>query len=184
MKSLMFSLVLLLAPGAVLANCESMWLTRNMVFDRAGYCFGSNLGQAVLGNWACSGKDVSLTAEESAFVAYTKRMEAEFSCSIDTSASHLDLPLLSLWLELTDLPKRDQFESGCLGWKGPPLFLRAAHNMGAPVLGQIEQGQHVLFSHWAEDGWDFVEISDDDGPVSLGWVRITTDQTTCSGFAG
>jgi len=37
---------LLAAPVQALDYCDELWFTRNLAFDRAGYCFGSPLGKA------------------------------------------------------------------------------------------------------------------------------------------
>ena len=34
--------------------CDDLWLTRNLIFDRAGYCFGSVLGKSVFDNEGCT----------------------------------------------------------------------------------------------------------------------------------
>ena len=183
MKSLILSLVLVLAPGAVLADCASMWLTRNMAFDRAGYCFGSTLGKALFDNAGCIGKDVTLNAGDRGFVAHTIETEAAFECSIDTSRRSLDLPLVNLWLQLLDFPRRDDGESACLGWRGAPVNLRSAIG-GGRVLGQISRGDDVLFSHMDQAGRSFVTVSSNGRPVSLGWVLIDYNDLSCDGFAG
>ena len=55
---------LLLTPVTAVADalCDELWLTRNMVFDRAGYCFGSNLGEAIFDNSDCNSRGVPACA--------------------------------------------------------------------------------------------------------------------------
>ena len=50
---LTFLLSLCVTPAFALDHCEEWWFTRNLVFDRAGYCFSSPLGQAVFDNSDC-----------------------------------------------------------------------------------------------------------------------------------
>ena len=37
-------------PAAADERCHDLWFARNAIMDRAGYCFGSVLGQAVFDN--------------------------------------------------------------------------------------------------------------------------------------
>ncbi len=175
---------MLALPGAAAADCASMWLTRNMVFDRAGYCFGSALGQAVFGTAGCVGTDVTLSPSDRAFVADTRATEATFGCQIDTNQRNLDLPLLQTWLKLSDLPRRDEFESGCIGWIGPRTPLRSGHSDAAPVIGQLMRGDVILLSHWPVGDWQFVTVSRGDQPAEIGWTNVPFGPETCAQLAG
>ena len=183
MKTMIVSLFLTLLPGAVLADCASMWVTRNMVFDRAGYCFGSNLGKALFDNGGCIGKDVRLSSADQDFVDYTKEMETMFECNIDTSRRTLNLPLLNQWLQLIDLPRRDYGGSGCLGYLGQPVTLRSGIG-GGRVLGQVNPGDDIIFNHWDQAGRSFVTVMRNNREVSLGWADLRMDQLPCRQFAG
>lgn len=183
MKSLVLSVFLSLSPLAAFADCESMWVTRNMLFDRAGYCFGSNLGKAIFDNSNCTGKQITLPAWQQDFVSYTKAMERDFQCNIDTSRRSLDLPLLSQWLQLIDPPRRGFGESGCAGYLGEPLNLRSAVG-GGRVLGQIVYGDDILFAHDDIGDSTFVTTMRNGRPVALGWVQINFSQMKCTSYAG
>ena len=171
--------------GGAFAECNSMWLTRNIVFDRAGYCFGSNLGQSVFNNAGCTGTDVTLGAADQDFVNYTRQMEDEFQCSIDTSAKTLDLELIGSWMQLADLPRRDLWESSCIGWIGPSLPLRAAANDTSTVLGQVSPGDDIGLSHVDINEFSFAEITRDGTLVAIGWIPAEfIGPMTCSDMAG
>lgn len=60
---------------AVADACDEMWFIRNLHFDRAGYCFGSTLGQNIFDNAGCTGKDVQLSSEAQKSIAFIKEME-------------------------------------------------------------------------------------------------------------
>ena len=46
MKRLALLCALLASPAAASDVCDDLWFTRNLIMDRAGYCFGSVLGRA------------------------------------------------------------------------------------------------------------------------------------------
>lgn len=50
-------------------RCNDLWFTRNALINQAGYCFGSNLGQALFDNSDCQGKSVTLSPEAQRQVA-------------------------------------------------------------------------------------------------------------------
>lgn len=176
-------LALTLAPSLARADCASMWVTRNMVADRAGYCFGSVLGQAVFGNQDCLGKDIALSPTDRAFVAYTQAQEAEFGCAVDTGQADLDLPLLGQWLQLRDLPRRDLGESACLGYQGPATPLRAGVADGR-IMGEVQRGDTILFAHEGQADHSFVTVFARGQPVALGWARLDLTLLSCDAYAG
>ena len=172
-----------LVPSLALADCASMWVTRNMVADRAGYCFGSVLGQAVFGTQDCVGKDIALTADDSAFVAHTAAQEAAFGCAVDTGRADLDLPLLGQWLQLRDLPRRDFGESACLGYQGAAIPLRAGVADGR-MMGEVRGGDTILFAHEGQANHSFVTVFAGGQPVALGWAQLDLTQLACDAYAG
>ena len=62
-------------------TCEDLWFTRNLIMDRAGYCFGSALGQSLFDNGDCLGKSVVLDAASSRLVQELRAREAQFACT-------------------------------------------------------------------------------------------------------
>lgn len=175
----------LLWPGLAAADCPEMWFLRNLVFDRAGYCFGSNLGQAVFDNSDCWTKDPVLERGAQRYVAAIEDREAEFQCKIDSSRRSLDLPLMEMYRGLDDLPLRDYAESACIGWRGAPVKLRAGAGFGSRVIHVIQPGDDLLFMHEDFAGWSFINVLRNGRDVGIGWVQFDwTTQPPCTDFAG
>ncbi len=184
MRMIGIAAIVVLSAGTAAADCASMWVTRNMVFDRAGYCFGSTLGQALFDNADCTPGDVELTLAERDFVAHTRAMEAEFQCNIDTGRSTLDIENLNAWMRLKDLPYRDIGESGCIGWQGARTALHVAASEQSPVIGQIMRGDTLIFAHGDIGDFSFVQVRRGARQTDLGWVRLSLDEAACEMFAG
>lgn len=153
--------------------------------DRAGYCFGSVLGQAVFDSSDCRGKSVSIDLADQATVATIRDMEARWSCKVDTGQSNLDVDLLWLRRALRDQPVRDEFESACIGWKGAPVALHAGHDVETPVVGQITPGLNVVYSFIPVGSWTYVEVKSPDwDALSGGWLNMAGRVEDCADFAG
>jgi hypothetical protein len=184
-RPLFAAVLLALVPSlAQAASCESMWVTRNLIFDRAGYCFGSALGAAVFDNTGCIGSNVALSSADQQRVAEIREVEREYGCALDTSRPRIDLPLLTLWLSLDDIPRPDLFESACLGWRGPVVPLVSGTSAMARRLGEVLPGDTISFGHWPVGDWSFVEIARGGRLAGLGWTRLTISDKTCDAFAG
>jgi len=185
MKSLVFAFSLLASPVLASDACHDLWFTRNAVIDRAGYCFGSPLGQAVFSNGDCIGKSVSLPPQAERMVALVKEMESRFDCRVNNKQTYLDLDDLFLRFQLWDLPVRDEYESACLGWLGPVMGLRAGHRPDAPLVGQIDPGDYVNYAHIPVGSWAYVTTSGPDWQVtSGGWLDTALYQEQCRDYAG
>ncbi len=187
MRYFLLSLLLLGAPAAAQQACDDVWFTRNLHFDRAGYCFGSALGQAVFDNSDCVGKDITLSPDAKRQVNEIKKLEAFHGCKVDTSRTTIDIADLALRRQLIDLPIRDEFESGCLGWLGTPLPLHAGIGAQNPVMGHIEPGDYVLFSFVPVGDWTYVTTHADNfsGLKTGGWALVTAfPETACTAWAG
>lgn len=170
-------------PAAAQDVCDDLWFTRNLIFDRAGYCFASPLGRAVFDNAGCIGSDVEPDPAEQPIVDAILQREAELGCDVDTTATALDFPDIEVRRAIIDLPIRSEFESGCIGWRGAPILLRTARDLGAPVTGRIDPGQDIYFAFDQVDGWDFVINFDD--PSQMGWMtEFEWSEKACDGFAG
>ena len=187
MRYLLILLCLLAVPASADEFCEDLWFTRNQVFDRAGFCFGSPLGDAVFDNSDCTGRDVTLSQSEKRFVAELRTVEEQQGCMIETDAVQLKLSGVALRRQLRDLPFRDLYESGCLGWKDATRGLYAGHDTETETIGQIEPGDFILYSHQSVGTWNFVTIY---GPVwqgfkSAGWLDgATMSDASCEDWAG
>lgn len=171
--------------SSALANCDDLWFTRNLVMDRAGYCFGSILGQAQFDNGDCIGKSVSLLPYWSEFVAQVQGLERYHGCRVNTGQP--SLAVNDIWIRrlLTQLPIADEFESACLGWLGPPTPLYAGYDGVSPAIGTINPGNYVGFSHLPVGQWSYVTASGPDFlPTSGGWLFGSVPQHLCADWAG
>lgn len=75
MKCLVAALSLFAAPVLASDTCHDLWFTRNAIIDRAGYCFGSPLGQAIFDNTGCIGKSVNLPPQDARTVALIRELK-------------------------------------------------------------------------------------------------------------
>ncbi|WP_176085788.1 caspase family protein [Martelella sp. HB161492] len=72
------------APAAAEDQCQSLWLARNTLFDKYGYCFTSARGKAAFSNADCiagvTAANAPLTVAERAEVARIAALEKSFGC--------------------------------------------------------------------------------------------------------
>lgn len=177
---------LLAAPVAADYVCEEAWFSRNLIFDRAGYCFGSNLGQAVFDNSDCTTSAPDLNKRRTRKVSDFKAFEAEMHCRVDTSANRLrffdDTARLR---QLRDVPVMDRLGSGCIGYRGPTVVLRRGHGARTAQIGQISAGDSISFQHWGEGKWDYVTIYDGANAGAHGWADFPDlGEDACDQWAG
>ena len=167
--------------------CHDLWFTRNLVFDRAGYCFGSALGQSVFDNSDCTTKSPSLSAADAARVAAVKEGEGNLGCAVNTASTRLDLSELGLRMRLDPPPVLDPLGLGwgCLGWRGETATLHVAQSPAAPVTGQILPGDRIYSAHVGENGWGFYSVvSGATGQIASGWTTLRVPYEKCDDFAG
>ena len=187
MKKILILLMSCATPVAAQEACDDVWFTRNLQFDRAGYCFGSVLGQALFDNSDCTGRDIILDPEVKRQVEEIKKIEAHHGCKIDTSRRTLQIADLQIRRRLRDLPIRDDFSSGCLGWLGEAAPLYSGHDESSSIIGQVEMGDYVLFSFLPVNGWSYVttHAHEFSGLKAGGWVPgAVFPQEACADWAG
>lgn len=187
MRILMLLLSVFAGGAAASEGCDDVWFTRNLIFDRAGYCFGSNLGQAVFDNSDCIGTSVTIAPDQKRIVDEIRALEAQHGCQVDTSRAGLNLIDMAIRRQLRDLPIRDEFESGCLGWLGPVVPLRAGHDGAAAVIGRVEPGDYVSYSHIGTTGWSYVTTHTTNWGTlkSGGWMdQSGVSDASCAQWAG
>lgn len=190
--------LLLMAMPATAEICEDLWFTRNLIMDRNGYCFGSTLGKATFDNRDCQGKQISLSGEEQFRVAEIQKMERWMNCKVNTKRAGLDI-VDEYWLRrMEDLPIRQDGESGCLGWQGPPVPLFPGFGPGLAQIGAIGAGDYILWSHQAEPGtdwtyvtvwstnWQHIKVAGwmNSAPLHRGGWLSVDGQLPCENFAG
>lgn len=175
-----------LAPSAADA-CEEFWYLRNLIADRAGYCFTTPLGRALFDNSDCTTSELRLSPDDMARVEAIRQREIEHSCAVDTSATSLpDLPPFD-WHLIETIPVPTGYESGCIGYKLSPFALLSAPRAGAAVVGEVRPGDSIGFNYEDEGGWMFLIT---DAPTGyMGWapadaMPLDGSDGTCAGWAG
>tara|TARA_R110002033_G_scaffold36345_2_gene74698 strand:+ start:1089 stop:1643 length:555 start_codon:yes stop_codon:yes gene_type:complete len=173
---------LALFSGPALADpCADLWFSRNQTMNQAGYCFGSNLGQALFDNADCTGKTVTLTPEQSRIVAQVKAIEKEVGCKVDTTSHRIDLEDLAVRRQLTVQPVLDEFPSGCVGWTGGQIRLHAGTSNATQVIGSAQTGDNIYFIHSPQNGFSYVTVTDSNfAAKSGGWLRDGFDPALCT----
>lgn len=168
------------------SGCDDLWFTRNLIFDRAGFCFGSPLGDAVFDNSNCTRNQIDFDENTRQFIKYLRDREAQFECNTDTSRTQLDMKDIAIRFRLHNLPIRDEFESGCLGWQQAGQSLYAGRDTSTPVIGHISGGDYVLFAYLPVAGWSYVTTHDPVwGPLkSGGWMQHLQNEINCRDWAG
>ena len=173
------------------ALCEDWWFARNLIFDRAGYCFASPLGVALFDNADCTTTTPELPAGLAAQVAQIRALEADYGCAVDTARRALgDLQAVTPYRTMWDIPVRDWGESGCIGYRGPEVALRLGAREDAPVIGRIQPGMSIGFGHLGRDGFDYVTVIPMSGgeprfkEAVTGWARLGPPPLQCDSYAG
>ncbi len=184
MRAVLIVLALLPAPAAALEICDDLWFTRNLMFHRAGYCFGSELGKTVFGNEGCEQGGVELGPEARKLVDRILLMEKEFECDIDTGQDFLAVPVIEERKGIIDPPLATETESACVGWKGERLVLRTERSEDGLVSGAARPGDTLLFQFEDVDGWSFVEVQQNGIPAGLGWAQVEIGEDSCEMVAG
>lgn len=160
------------APLTASVACDDLWLTRNQVMDRAGYCFGSVLGQAMFDNSDCTGQQVQLSSYDMETVQQVRALEAQIGCRVDTSRTWLSLMDINFRHALTSYPVLDELPGMCRGWLGPQTPLYAGHQEPFRAIGQILPGDDVGYDHLSVGDWSYVtvHVPFGDGMKSAGWL--------------
>ena len=170
--------------GAVQAGeiCDELWFTRNLVFDHAGNCFQSPLGQAIFDNSDCMVTEAEPDPSEAGIVAVVREMEAAWACDVDTTRTSLRIPNIAARMRMIDLPVADGFERSCIGYRGPEIALHTGRHEDAPVSGVLRAGDDIQYRFIPVDGWTFVDL---DRGAEMGWAVIPEmPDLQCDGFAG
>jgi hypothetical protein len=193
MRIILFVLTLILAPLAAAAQvnpfCEEAWVTRNILFDRAGHCFSSTSGQQLFDNANCVAANPAMSVPDTEAVAYIRSLETETGCAIDTSrAPSANMRAIHARLAaLVTVPVPDGLGSGCIGYGGGPVALYRGATTTAGPIGTVTAGQTVVFEHIPVLGWDYVTVRAVSGGavVAHGWLAPGSfNDAFCAQFAG
>lgn len=187
-QSCLIAVLVLTGAGgpAAAASCDDLWYLRNLIADRAGYCFASALGQAVFDNSDCTTRELRLSAEDMARMEAIRQVEEDFDCRVDTSARVLrDLTPMD-WDLIEVIPVPTGYESGCIGYRLGPFALRSAPWPDAAVVGEVRKGVSIGFNYMHEGDWMFVLT---DAPSGyMGWAPMDAmpldGGDACEGWAG
>ncbi|RLJ51731.1 YARHG domain-containing protein [Litoreibacter meonggei] len=171
-------LLALLPPWPAFADepCPDLWWSRNHLFNQAGYCFSSVLGQAVFDNSDCTAKAVpSLPAGAAKTISAIREEEARAECKINTNSTYLELDRMDLRRKLVDVAVNDGLESGCLNYRGANIVVFAGASTNTAQIGLILAGDNIGLAHYSMfEGWQFVSYKSagagSQSPL-LGWVN-------------
>lgn len=168
-------------------DCNALWFSRNLIMDRAGYCFGSALGQSLFNNGDCVGKEVSVGPTQQKQVARIQKLEREIGCKVNTGQRSLDLSLMAQYRRLRDMPLPDNGGAACT-WAGKTQPLQDGYTSGSAVIGRMEAGDRVGFGWIGEGAWTVIAVSKGgySGPTTLGWVNTKSlnFEQSCTDWAG
>lgn len=166
--------------------CESLWLSRGMVLDRAGHCFDTPLGDAVFDDNDCTGPVGALFPIDAEIL----RMAEGATCDMDESGTELTLrggAFVAQLRVLNTVPVRGGSEHSCVDYQGPPIPLYAGISTELAQIGTVLPGQGFGLQHQPmRGGWDYVTVSDPDGTMAaFGWLRMeAVDLQLCGQIAG
>ena len=167
--------------------CPDLWLSRNAMYNEAGQCFRSPLGQALFDNSDCTQQLQEVDKDIHAKVAKIRRYERENACNVDTERAEIDVHLIALRLLLRDHPVADGMESTCFGIRSNGLVpLHIAKNEASKITGYIEDGDTIDFFHESEGDWEFASLVRRDGKNTriAGWLLGPIQPDHCRDFAG
>jgi hypothetical protein len=180
--ALFFVAASLLAPTSAVANCADYWFTRNLIFDRAGYCFGSPLGQAIFDNGDCTTKSPVLAAQDKAAVARLRANEADSQCQMNTQARSLPLPDIAFrkQLQTIPIPLPRNSAAGCLTWSGGDAMIHNGASDGFAIVGRITNGANIYFNYELAGNWSYVAV-ESGGGLFQGWASLPrVDPSVCA----
>ena len=160
------------APAAAANLCDDLWLSRNEIFDNAGFCFRSTLGQSLFDNAGCRNQTPAFSEIQQDNIAAIVQTETQFACEVDTRRGALNIDALAVRKRLTYQPVAKPDGVTCRGYIGPDQTMRAAPDGAGRNLGAMISGETLAFQHEDVAGWVYVrKVSDDEGAPSGGWIR-------------
>ncbi len=83
-KLLVFGIALTAIPSVAQAqSCYDLWYERNVLYDRRGFCFKTQLGRETFDNSDCYTNHPRLTRAEQLRVDAIRRQERRMSCRVN-----------------------------------------------------------------------------------------------------
>lgn len=159
-------------------ECDELWVARNAMINRAGYCFQSPLGKAIFDNSDCTTTSPTLSRIALMMIENIEATEAQMGCHVDTNNTAGWENFHFSWGELLEvdiLPDRprDEFDGlTCIGYMGAPLNLYSAPDSGAEPIAHIENGAVFNFAHGFYRNSNFHPTSDATSEDDMGWYFI------------
>lgn len=184
MRIVLLILMLGAAPARADVFCDELWFTRNLAFDRAGYCFGSPLGTAIFDNDGCAGTDVEVEPWNADVVKEVFAQEKLQGCQVDTSRTALEIEEIEQRKQFVDIPLPVLGESGCIGWKGANQRLTIAADENSGGVGVVTTGDEILFSFAPRGAYEFVIVRRNNEFRHVGWMKIDSANMECEMYAG
>lgn len=164
----------LLGTGAFANSaCDDLWLSRNVIYDLHGYCFGSTLGKKIFDNTGCTTVEPELPAELNERVQRLWARAEKMSCAANQGRSSISVYNLESRKSLLYQPVASETESACLGFQENPIALYDAPIGDAIHIGTVNTGDDIAWFHQDENNWAFITIlkrADGSTPIS-GWSK-------------
>jgi hypothetical protein len=174
-------------PNIAVAStaCDDLWLSRNVIYDLHGYCFGSTLGKTVFDNTDCTTVEPALPEELVLRVQNLWSKAKELECKADQGRTKILAYNIAVRKTIMHQPIATLDESACIGYQATSFDLFDAPNEGATKLGTVDQGDDIGWFHEDEGDWSFLTLlkkADSSTPLS-GWSR-KPEVPKCDAFAG
>lgn len=154
--------------------CEELWVTRNMMFDRSGYCFGSALGQSLFDNSNCTTSNPVLPPDYAQAVGRMRDLEARVGCRVTTGqpAWPSIRRIANFYNQFWSIPEPLDGGYACWGYTGPAVTLYAGASTTTPQMGTVTSGLSYGSETWGLPGWQFYSVSTGPGGQHLfsGWA--------------
>ena len=184
------------ASGSSRSSCESLWLERNQIYNAAGKCFDTALGQAVFDNGDCGVGPPSLSESALNRISQIEQAEAGRGCNIDTARDRISVygrygalvfgrggQVLGRWpqalQQLDVFPAKTSRERSCTvgglssGADGF-LAIRSGPDVRYPQIGQVVNGDRISSSSACMGRWCFADTVQSAGrSLRLnGWFHV------------
>lgn len=152
--------------------CHDLWFTRNLVLDRAGQCFGTNLGRAVFDDANCSTRSPTLSKQDQALIFLLEQKEKKLDCKVNTDSSRPPVKVVWLRMQMKTLPIVSATRLTCNEWNGPFIKLYSGIDPETSKrTGEIEVDDNVIFAHEPRGKWQFVTVERSSEYVGAGWFE-------------
>lgn len=169
--------------------CEDLWYSRNWIMDRAGYCFGTPLGQSYFDTSDCIGKNVTLSPYDAGRVAELRETEQDHGCTLNTQSTYLALDDIQFRRLLVEQPILFPEGEGfiCMGYTGSGVSLFAGPDSNSGVISALEPGDWYRTRHTDIGAWTYITATapQSDAVKAAGWAMFAPESyTQCLEAAG